>query len=69
MKPLTRTELRQITGTASPGEQMAILRRRGIYPFECPKTGRPLVYGEVVAQSMLVQDNGGTFVGNMEAFN
>ena len=68
MKPLTRTELRQITGTASPREQMAILRRRGINPFECPKSGRPLVYFDVVVQSMLEPVDGGTFKGNMDVF-
>jgi hypothetical protein len=68
MKPLTTTELRQITGRCTAAEQLATLRQHGLNPFLCPKTDRPLVTAKVVNAAMLA-DNDSQFVGNLAAFD
>jgi hypothetical protein len=69
-KLCTPAELRKLTGTKIPAEQVAVLRRRGLNPFVCPRTGCPIIYESVIRESMLGnQDNQSTeWRPNLEVF-
>jgi hypothetical protein len=67
MKILTRQEIKQLTGVLDPASQVAVLRRHGLNPFICPRSGRPLI-SDVAVNQVLVRQSAGEFVGNMEAF-
>ena len=68
MKVLKRSEIRLLTGSATPATQIAVLRRHGLNPFVCGKTGRPLVTEVAVNQAML-RSVTNDFVPNMAAFD
>ena len=65
MKTCTIKEVTQITGEQSPLLQVAILRQRGLNPFVCPRTGRPLISEDALNSSMMGKmDAPPAFVGN-----
>ena len=53
MKILGRVEIKKLTGTVNVADQVAVLRRHGLNPFVCSKTGRPLLTEYAVNQAML----------------
>lgn len=67
MRILTPAEVKKLTGTADPADQVAALRRHGISPFVCCTTGRPRVTENAVDQAQLVARRD-SFEFNMEAF-
>lgn len=47
------TQLKKICGTTNRQEQVARLQERGLNPFIDPTDGKPIIFIEVIAQSML----------------
>jgi len=52
VKICTPSEIRKLTGTKIPVEQLAILRSRGLHPFVCPVNGTPIIDESVILASM-----------------
>lgn len=71
VKICTATEIRKLTGTNIPTEQVAALRQRGLNPFVCPINGTPIIDERVILASMLGKSDDATseFKLNEEAFN
>lgn len=71
MKICTPTQIRKLTGTTVPAEQVATLRQRGLNPFICRVTGTPLIDERVILASMMGKsdDVPTEFILNEEAFN
>ena len=67
MHILNKDELRELTGYRKPADQVAHLRKHGITPFVCAKTGEPRVYDVAVLQCM-TKPTTTKFTGNREAF-
>lgn len=67
---LSPVEIRKLTGTKIPSEQVTCLRSHGLDPFICPKSGSPIIYRDVVKACMLGQrkQQRESFELNMEAF-
>ena len=68
MKFVQAKILRQIAGSDNPADQVKVLRERGLNPFICPRTGRPLVT-ESAIESVIVSPVVHEFVGNLKAFD
>jgi len=56
---LTASELKKLTGTSSPKEQVGILRSYGLQPFVDQKTGKPVIYRTVVMDAQKASANDG----------
>lgn len=70
MRLCTPSQIRKLTGTKIPGEQIAALRQRGLNPFVCPTTGSPIIDESVILKSMMGNSHESmqAFVLNEEAF-
>ena len=69
MKLCTPTELKKLTGTKIPAEQVAVLRQRGLNPFICSVTGSPIIDERVILESMSGRsEDASEFRLNEEAF-
>ena len=66
---LTAKELKKITGTNVPREQVEELHRQGYNPFIQPKTGCPVLYRDVVMQKQLANNDESGFVMDLGAIN
>ncbi|MBL4680125.1 MAG: hypothetical protein JKY88_05305 [Pseudomonadales bacterium] len=71
MKFCTPTQIKKLTGTKVPAEQVVALRQRGLNPFICPHTGTPIIDESVILASMMGKsdDLPHEFEFNEEAFN
>jgi len=69
MKPMTASEIKQITGTSDYACQIEILREHGLNPLVDRKTGRPYIYRSVVEKSMIGTSEAPRPTINLEAFD
>ena len=49
----TKAEIRRLTGTDDPDEQIRQLRAHGLYPFINQETREPVIYREALLERML----------------
>ena len=66
---LSAGELRKLTGSTAPAEQVRFLRSQGLNPWVHPQTGCPVLYRDVVLRNQMSDDREGGFEMNLEGIN